>query len=863
MKKIILVDGNNLLFRSYYATAYTGNLMKNSKGFPTNALFGFTHMINKILHEEKPTHIIVAFDKGKTFRHEKYADYKGGRGETPDELKMQFPVAKELLTYMGIKYYEIDNYEADDIIGTFAKFCDDEDEFIGTIVSSDKDLLQLISSDVDIKLLKQKDYIRYNEESFKKAYGIEPIRIVDLKALMGDSSDNIPGVKGIGEKTALKLLQKYGSLDNIYENIDSIKGAARQKLIDDKENAYKSFDLATIVRDVPMEININDVILKEKDSEKLNNLYEDLEFYSFLKKEKEEKKVVRETNVTIVKNVNEVPKIDECAFYLEILGTNYHRSEIIGAGIYNEDVSLYIPFAILKDCKDLLTKTIKSTYDLKKDYVALKWNDIDITNVNFDAMIASSLLDYNVKDDIAYLSNQMGHDLEFYEKVYGKGTRLHIPDEVEIAKNCINKARFIYETKEELLNKLKDEEMLDLYYDIEHPLITVLGDMEYNGVYVDKSILEEMGKEIEIKLELLSKDIYNLAGEEFNISSPFQLGDILFEKLGLPHGKIGTRGYSTAIDVLEKIKDKHPIINLIIEHRNLTKLHSTYIEGLINSIMPDNKVHTIYTQALTRTGRLSSIEPNLQNIPVRDEYGKLIRKAFIPSPNSIIVSADYSQIELRILASIADVEALKQAFKEGKDIHSKTASDIFGVPIDMVTKNMRRIAKAVNFGIVYGISGFGLSENIGVSTKEAKEFINNYLETYPGIKKYMDDTIARAKEVGYVRTLFNRKRIIPELKNKNYMIRNAGERIALNTPIQGTSADIIKKAMIEVDKKFKENNIKSKMILQVHDELIFDTLKEEKEKVCKIIESVMDADYNINVPLEIDIESGEDWYQAK
>ena len=863
MKKIILVDGNNLLFRSYYATAYTGNLMKNSKGFPTNALFGFTHMINKILHEEKPTHIIVAFDKGKTFRHEKYADYKGGRGETPDELKMQFPVAKELLTYMGIKYYEIDNYEADDIIGTFAKFCDDEDEFIGTIVSSDKDLLQLISSDVDIKLLKQKDYIRYNEESFKRAYGIEPIRIVDLKALMGDSSDNIPGVKGIGEKTALKLLQKYGSLDNIYENIDSIKGAARQKLIDDKENAYKSFDLATIVRDVPMEININDVILKEKDSEKLNNLYEDLEFYSFLKKEKEEKKVVRETNVTIVKNVNEVPKIDECAFYLEILGTNYHRSEIIGAGIYNEDVSLYIPFAILKDCKDLLTKTIKSTYDLKKDYVALKWNDIDITNVNFDAMIASSLLDYNVKDDIAYLSNQMGHDLEFYEKVYGKGTRLHIPDEVEIAKNCINKARFIYETKEELLNKLKDEEMLDLYYDIEHPLITVLGDMEYNGVYVDKSILEEMGKEIEIKLELLSKDIYNLAGEEFNISSPFQLGDILFEKLGLPHGKIGTRGYSTAIDVLEKIKDKHPIINLIIEHRNLTKLHSTYIEGLINSIMPDNKVHTIYTQALTRTGRLSSIEPNLQNIPVRDEYGKLIRKAFIPSPNSIIVSADYSQIELRILASIADVEALKQAFKEGKDIHSKTASDIFGVPVDMVTKNMRRIAKAVNFGIVYGISGFGLSENIGVSTKEAKEFINNYLETYPGIKKYMDDTIARAKEVGYVRTLFNRKRIIPELKNKNYMIRNAGERIALNTPIQGTSADIIKKAMIEVDKKFKENNIKSKMILQVHDELIFDTLKEEKEKVCEIIESVMDADYNINVPLEIDIESGEDWYQAK
>ena len=906
MKKIILVDGNNLLFRSYYATAYTGNLMKNSKGFPTNALFGFTNMINKILHEENPTHIIVAFDKGKTFRHEKYADYKGGRGETPDELKMQFPVAKELLTYMGIKYYEIDNYEADDIIGTFAKFCDDEDEFIGTIISSDKDLLQLISSDVDIKLLKQKDYIRYNEETFKEAYGIDPIRIIDLKALMGDSSDNIPGVKGIGEKTALKLLQQYGSLDNIYQNIDSIKGASKQKLIDDKDNAYKSFDLATIVRDVPMEIDIKDVILKEKDSEKLNNLYRNLEFYSFLKKEKETVKEInnpifenhevvdnkesqnlepsinfskvvidedgivdtdistkKELSITIVENVNDIPKIDECAFYLEILGTNYHKSEIIGAGVYNKDVSLYIPFSILKNCKDLLTKTVKSTYDLKKTYVSLKWNNIDITNVNFDSMIAASLLDYNVKDDITYLSNQMGYDLEFYESVYGKGSKLHIPDETEVARNCINKAKFIYETKEKLLSKLKEEEMLELYNDIEHPLITVLGDMEYNGVYVDKRVLEEMGKEIEIKLELLSKDIYNLAGEEFNISSPFQLGDILFDKLGLPHGKKGTRGYSTAIDVLEKLKDKHPIINLIIEHRNLTKLHSTYIEGLINSIMPDNKVHTIYTQALTRTGRLSSIEPNLQNIPVRDEYGKLIRKAFIPSPNSIIVSADYSQIELRILASIANVEALKQAFKEGKDIHSKTASDIFGVPIDTVTKGMRRIAKAVNFGIVYGISGFGLSENIGVSTKEAREFINNYLETYPGIKKYMDDTIAKAKETGYVRTLFNRKRIIPELNNKNYMIRSAGERIALNTPIQGTSADIIKKAMIEIDKKFKENNIKSKMILQVHDELIFDTLKEEKEKVCEIIESVMDADYNINVPLEIDIESGEDWYQAK
>lgn len=863
MKKIILVDGNNLLFRSYYATAYNGNFMKNSKGFPTNALYGFTNMINKIVSEENPTHIIVAFDKGKTFRHEKYADYKGGRIETPDELKVQFPIAKEMLGYMGIKYYEIDNYEADDIIGTFAKFCDEDEDFIGTIISSDKDLLQLISSDVDIKLLKQKDYIRYNFETFKEEYGIDPIRIIDLKALMGDSSDNIPGVKGIGEKTALKLLQQYKSLDGIYENIDNIKGSVHDKLVVDKANAYKSYDLATIIKDVPMDIDIEDVVIKEKNVESLTSLYEDLEFYSFLRKEQVVKKVEKKVDIEIINDLEDIPNIDKCAIYLEILGSNYHKADIIGMGVYNEDYSFYIPSEVIKQNPSFLKESIKYTYDLKKVYVALKYQGIEVNNTIFDTMVAASLLDYNVKDDIAYLANELDYEMDFYDDIYGKNSKLSIPDMEKVALECVNKAKFIYEITSLLKDKLEKEEMLDLYNSIEHPLIYVLGDMEYDGVCVDRKTLEDMGEEIKIKIELLSREIYNYAGEEFNISSPFQLGEVLFEKLNLPHGKKGRRGYSTAIEVLNKLQGKHPIIDLIIEHRMMTKLYSTYIEGLIGNIMPDGKIHTVYTQVLTRTGRLSSIEPNLQNIPIRNDYGKLIRKAFKPSPNSVIVSADYSQIELRILAHIAKVESLRQAFLEGKDIHAKTASDILQVPIDLVTSDMRRIAKAVNFGIIYGISGYGLSENTGLTPTEARKFIDNYLKTYPGINKYMEDTIRNAHECGYVRTLFNRKRNIPELNNSNYMIRSGGERIALNTPIQGTSADIIKLAMIEIANRFKNEHIQSKMIVQVHDELIFDTKVSEQKKVEEIVEDVMNNVCKLSVPLKVDIESGDDWYQAK
>lgn len=863
MEKIILVDGNNLLFRSYYATAYSGNFMKNSKGFPTNALYGFTNMINKIINEECPTYMIVAFDKGKTFRHEKYEQYKDGRIEMPDELKVQFPLAKELLTNMGIKYYECDNYEADDIIGTFAKYCDEEEDFIGIIVSSDKDLLQLISHDVDIKLLKQKDYIRYNEKSFKEAYGIEPINIIDLKALMGDSSDNIPGVKGIGEKTALKLLHDYKTLNGVYDNLDKLTPKMREKLENDKDNAYMSYDLATIYKEVPMEISIPDIKLKNKNSDKLNEMYKELEFYSFLKKE--EKKVDNNIEVKIIENTSEINVQKDSAYYLEILGTNYHSSKILGMAIYNEDNSFYIPFEILEKKHDFLDK-LKYTYDYKKNYVALKKHNINILNTNFDTMIAGYLLEYNIKEDISYLANSFNYNIPFYDEMYLKNKSKSLYEEEDIkktAKAALLKAKFIYETKNIFEEKLKEEKLLDLFEEIEMPLSKVLGDMEYNGVLIDQNELNKLGEEFKIKIELLEQSIYNDAGEKFNISSPKQLGEILFDKLQLPHGKKNKSGYSTSIDVLNKLLGKHPIIEKIIEYRTINKLYTTYVEGLKNAICRDGKIHTIYTQTLTRTGRLSSIEPNLQNIPIRNEYGALIRKAFIPSENGIIMSGDYSQIELRILSHMANIDSLKKAFYDNIDIHTKTASDIFKIPTDLVDKKMRRIAKAVNFGIIYGISSFGLSENLHIRPKEAKEFIDSYLQTYPGVKQYMDDTIKKAYEDGYVRTLFNRKRTIGELQNKNYMIRQSGERIALNTPIQGTSADIIKKAMIEIAKKLEQEKMQTKMIIQVHDELVFDVPNNEKEKIEKIIKDIMENVCELSVPLNVEIAYGKNWREAK
>ncbi len=845
MKKVVLVDGNNLMFRSYFATLYSGSTLRNKKGFPTNAIYGFVNMINKIISEEKPMYIAVAFDIGKTFRHEKYDYYKGKRDNTPDELKEQFPIAKQILTAMNIKYFELQGYEADDIIGTFSKKCEQDDDFKALIVSSDKDLLQLITDQTEVKLLKTKDYIRMDYKTFYDTYGIEPIKMIDLKALMGDASDNILGVKGIGEKTALKLLTTYGSLSSIYEHIDEIKGSVKDKLIQDKDNAYMSYDIATIYKDVPLNVELEELAYIPKDKNELYKIYNELEFYSLIKESnnKEENSNNTENINYINKNKQEIND-DIISLYIDLDNNNYHNANILGFAIYNNSVSSYIPYTKDTDLSFLNKKIY--TYDYKRLYVSLKKNNLTIPTCLFDTMIGAYLVNYNIKDDISYLAKQMGYEIDNSSKENSE----------------IDKAKFVYDTYNTLMDMMQKENVMTLYNDIEFPLVTVLAKMEMNGIKVEKEVLFEMKEEILKRIEEVSQIIYNMAGVEFNISSPKQLGDILFEKLGLPHAKKNKTGYSTDISVLEKLRD-YPIVEYIIEYRTLYKLYTTYIEGILNSISSDGKIHTIYTQTVARTGRLSSIEPNLQNIPIRYELGRLIRKAFVPLDNSILMSCDYSQIELRVFAHLSKVPELVMAFVNDMDIHTKTAMDIFHVKEEEVTKDMRRKAKAVNFGILYGISSYGLSEDLNIKPKEAKEFINKYFETYPGVKEYMDKEIEEAKKNGYVKTIMNRKRIIEELHSSNHVVRSMGERMALNTPIQGSSADILKMAMIKIDKYFEDNNIKSTMLLQVHDELIFNVIKEEEEEVRKIVSNIMESIIKLDVPLKVSIEEGNNWYEAK
>lgn len=853
MKKVILVDGNNLMFRSFYATLYSGSMMTNKDGFPTNALFGFVNMINKIINEEKSEYIMVAFDIGKTFRHEKYDYYKGKRDETPDDLKKQFPVAKKILNAMGIKYFELEGYEADDIIGTFAKRIDEEEDFIGTIVSSDKDLLQLISDDVDVKLLKQKDYIRMNKEVFFNTYGLEPIRMIDLKSLMGDASDNIPGVKGIGEKTAIKLLQEYHTLDGVYENIDKIKGANHDKLINDKDNAYMSYDIATIYREVPIDADLENIRYKREDTDELINIFNDLDFHSFLKntnKKEDNEKIDYE----VISRVEEIKLTGDVAINLEIDNDNYHHAEILGLSIYNGNKAIYIKGEDLTST-DFLQGINIYTYNYKKLYVMFKRFGLYIPNCSFDTMLGAYLLNYTVKDDMAYVANMLNYNISVFDKK-------EVLDDEERQLRNVKRAKVIYDSYGGLRDELIKNDQLELFEEIELPLSTVLAKMELNGISVDTKLLVEMKEEIKIKIELISKDIYNLAGHEFNIASPKQLGEVLFDELKLPSGKKNKTGYVTDANVLGKLIE-YPIVKLILEYRLLNKLYTTYLEGILNAVSEDGKIHTIYTQAITRTGRLSSIEPNLQNIPVRNEFGRLIRKAFVPLENSKIMSSDYSQIELRIFAHLSKVQELMDAFNKEMDIHTKTAMDIFKVPDYAVTKDMRRQAKAVNFGILYGISPYGLAEDLGISPKEAKKFIETYFETYPGIKDYMNKEIEEAHKNGYVKTIMNRTRTIEELISSNYMQRSMGERMALNTPIQGSSADILKKAMIEIDREFTKLELKSTMLLQVHDELIFNVLDNEIEKVKEVVKNIMENTIKLDVPLLVDIEFGDNWYDAK
>lgn len=857
MKRVILVDGNNLMFRSYFATAYSGNIMRNSKGFPTNALYGFVSMMNKIINEEHPEYIAVAFDIGKNFRKQKYDFYKEGRHETPEDLKKQMPIARKILEAMGIKYLELEPYEADDIIGTLAKWADENPEYDATIISSDRDLLQLISPVVDVKLLKQKDYIKYNPETFKEDWGIEPIKIIDLKALAGDASDNIPGVRGIGDKTALKLLQEYGSLEKIYENIDSIKGKTKEKLELDRENAFMSKEIATIFREVPLSISFEDIHYDGTNEDALINIYEDLEFYSLLKNFGQKNIVKDSIDYKEINDINDLKLDNEVSVFVEFSEENYHKANILGIGVSDKENNYFIAPKYFKEVISILKDKTVYTYHGKALISVLKREGLEL-NINYDLIIASYLVDSFTKDDIAFLMHPKNINVDFYEEAKKNGFN----DKDKLKKDIVLKSRFIFDTRDDYIKRLKMEEMYDLFSNIEMPLISVLADMEYVGVKIDSDVLDEIKEEAEVKLDILSKEIYNMAGCEFNIASPKQLGEVLFGRLGIAEGKKTQKGYKTDASTLQKLRDRHPIVSKILEYRNFSKILSTYTVSLENAKFPDGKIHTIFKQTLTRTGRLSSVEPNLQNIPIRGEEGRKVRRAFLPS-NDLFLSIDYSQIELRILAHISGSEELIEAFNNNQDIHTKVAADIYGVDEADVTKLMRSTAKAVIFGIVYGISGFGLGENLNINPKEASQFIKKYYELYPGVKNYMDNIVKEAKTYGSVRTLFNRKRTIEELSNQNYMVRSSGERIALNTPIQGTSADIIKKAMVLVFEEFKRQNIKSKIVLQIHDELVIDTLSDEEEIVTKIVKDVMENVIKLSVPLRVGIAKGKDLYEAK
>ena len=853
MKKIILIDGNNFMFRSYYATLYSGSVMRTSTGFVTNALYGFTTMINKIIKDHNPEYMVVAFDIGKNFRHEKYEKYKDGRAKTPDDLKMQMPVAKKLLDAMGIKYVEKEGYEADDIIGTIASLCDKDPLFDGLIISSDKDLLQLISPVVKMNLLKTKETCFYDEKTFKKDYGFEPIKIIDLKALMGDSSDNIPGVKGIGEKTALNLIRTYGSLDGVYKSIDEIKGKQKEKLIDGKEDAYFSYELATIYRDVPIDKDLNVYKYSGPDISKLNKMYEELEFYSLIDDSINNEESIEYIEIDDINNINDSI---EFSYYIECDNDNYHFANILGMSLYDGQKSYYIKKDLVIDTIKKIKSKLRYTFDLKKNIVLLNKYGLKVDNTDYDSMICYYLLNGNNKDDLKDKMKKKGINCYDYKDLIKSKV-----DDDDFKKGIVSKSKFIWDEKNSLLEKLKEENMFKLYNTLEMPLINVLASMELEGIRVDESILKAMKEVLLKKLEVLEEKIYAISGK-FNISSPKQLADVLFNKLEIPYPKRKSKTLSTDVSILTKLTD-YEIVNLVLEYRTLKKLLTTYVEPLANFKKEDEKIHTIYKQTLTRTGRLSSVYPNMQNIPSKEEEGKMIKKAFIPEEDSILLSADYSQIELRILAEISDDKNMIDAFNNDEDIHKRVAANIFNQKIEDVTTKQRSYAKHIVFGIVYGMSGFGLGENLNITNKEANEFIDKFYEKFDGVKKYMEDIVETSKQTGYVTTLFNRKRYIDEYNSPIYMVRKTGERLALNTPIQGTGADIIKMAMLTIHKKLKKNNLKSKLLLQIHDEVVLNVYKDEEEIVKKIVKESMENIVKFKVPLKVEMSTGKNWYEAK
>lgn len=867
MEELILIDGNSLLFKAFYATSYTGNYMVNRNGIPTNGVYGFARMVEKII-STNPKYVIVAFDYGKkTFRNELLDTYKATRKETPQELVPQFALAREYLTAHNITWYEIEGYEGDDIIGTLVDF-GEKNNLKVSVYTGDKDANQLISSQTTIyrtvKGVTELDI--YNEQTLLDKYGLKPDQFRDFLGLMGDSSDNIPGIKGVGEKTALKLLHQYGTIEGLQEHQDEIKGKMGEKIRAGMEDALMSKKVATILRDIPIDVDLEKATYQGYDYETLKSFYEKYDMNSLIKSMTIEAAPKKELKFEIVDHMPEITK--DSAVYPSIYDTNYHRSIILGYGIYNDEQAYFISYEnALKDesflayLKDENKK--KYGYDIKSAVIGSRWNGIEINGYTFDLSLASYVLEPAIKEELKYVCTHFDYEgVQYDEEVFGKGAKKHIPEDDILASHIVSKAKAIYELKDVVTKELKDKNQYELYENIELPVTRILGEMEFAGTEIDLDVLKEMDTAFDETIEKLANDIYRISGTTFNISSPKQLGQVLFEDLGLKGGKKTKTGYSTSQDVLEKIIDAHPVVPLVLEYRMLTKLSSTYLKGLQEQVFPDNKIHTIYKQTLTHTGRLSSVDPNLQNIPVRSEEGKLIRKAFV-SHNGYLVSFDYSQIELRILAHMAHVTNLIDAFNQGKDIHRHTAALVFGVKDEEVTPQMRSQAKAVNFGIIYGMSEFRLSKDIGMSISEARDFINKYFETYPEVKTYMDEVVETCKKQGYVSTLLNRKRYIPTINDKNFMVRQQAQRYAMNTPIQGTGADILKLAMIEVDKALKEKNLKSQMILQVHDELIFDVFEDELEEVMSLVKEKMENCIKMDVPLIVEGNYAKNWCELK
>ncbi len=872
MKRLILVDGNSLMYRAYFGMAAMGNLKANSKGVYTNAIHSFARMIDMLTNSEYDN-ILVAFDAGKkTFRHELVSEYKDGRSSMPDELRMQVAHIKELLRHMNIAQYELPLYEADDIIGTLCKQGIEKGYHVD-IYSSDKDLLQLISDDSTVHLTKKgmTELEDYTRETFREKYQLEVEQFIDLKALMGDKSDNLAGIPGIGEKKAQKLLQEYKSVEGLIENKDSIKGADGEKIRTYYNDAIICKKMVTILQEAPIEIKFEDTVRKEKDYAKLKEFYEYLELNSLLKDLTLKVKVERKAlDYKVIDNVVDLKSIlvPYSAIVIEALEGNYHKNEILAIALKNHLGDFIIKKELLNESIDLKLflsdkDNHKCTYDYKKTVVMFNKLGIDFAGVDFDLLLATYILNPSIsKSEFKVIANYYNYnDVLYEEEVYGKGAKIHIPSDDLLYEHALKKANCIYILKKSIKEKLENNEQLSLLVDMEIPLSKVLAEMEYTGLKVDLDELNKQALELNTRIKNIEKEIYYLAGEEFNISSPKQLGVILFEKLQLDSSKKTKTGYSTNIEVLEQLIDKHDIIRFIIDYRQLTKLYSTYIEGIRESLFEDNKVHTIYEQALTQTGRLSSIEPNLQNIPIKTNEGKNIRKIFIPEEGYSFFSADYSQIELRVLAHMAGVSKLIDAFNNNEDIHTKTAQEIFNK--EYITPLDRRKAKAVNFGIIYGISAFGLASDVGITNVEASNYIKRYYEVYPEIKDFMDETIEYAKENQYVKTIKNRIRLIPDINSPMYQLREFAKRTAMNAPIQGSAADIIKIAMIKIDEALEEKKLKSHLLLQVHDELILEVYKGEEEIVQELVIDLMQNCVKLDVPLMVEYSFGNNWYEVK